>query len=196
MWSEGETTLGVMRRAVASFVERRDWWRYHSPVNLASAAAVEAGELVELFQWRRPRDRPPAEVRKAAGGELADTLHYVLSLLTALGTAYPGDDDTLVEARSRTAVEEPSPKAWAEKVLVDASLLLMVARTAFGAGDEVREGPTEGEVETVAHAAESLLETLASAAAALDLDLARELEVKLALNEKRFPVGTVPDVGY
>ena len=33
------------------FAAERDWERYHSPKNLTAALAVEAAELMEIFQW-------------------------------------------------------------------------------------------------------------------------------------------------
>ena len=33
------------------FEEERDWVKFHSPKNLASALSVEAAELLEHFQW-------------------------------------------------------------------------------------------------------------------------------------------------
>jgi hypothetical protein len=41
-----------------------------------------------------------------------------------------------------------------------------------------------------------LLEALAKCARALGLNLSAELYAKNRLNEKRFPLGTMPDVGY
>nr|MCU0775017.1 nucleotide pyrophosphohydrolase [Ideonella sp.] len=37
--------------ALRRFAEERDWGPFHSPKNLASALVVEAGELLEPFQW-------------------------------------------------------------------------------------------------------------------------------------------------
>ncbi|MGW8465919.1 nucleotide pyrophosphohydrolase [Pseudomonas sp. CLCA07] len=33
------------------FAQERDWEQFHTPKNLASALAVEASELLEIFQW-------------------------------------------------------------------------------------------------------------------------------------------------
>ncbi|MGE0709087.1 MAG: nucleotide pyrophosphohydrolase [Planctomycetota bacterium] len=80
-----ETTLLECRRAMAAFVAARDWERYHRPKNLALSIAIEAGELLEHFQWEDPA---PAELtpeqRQAAGEELADVFAYCLSLANAL----------------------------------------------------------------------------------------------------------------
>lgn len=43
-----------LARAVAEFRDRRDWKRFHNPKDLAVSVAIEAAELLELFQWKRP----------------------------------------------------------------------------------------------------------------------------------------------
>jgi len=72
---------------LSQFAEARDWKQFHSPKNLASALAVEAGELLEHFQWlteEQSRALPP-EKREAVSAELADVLLYLVQLASALG---------------------------------------------------------------------------------------------------------------
>lgn len=69
------------------FAEQRDWRQFHSPKNLASALTVEAGELLEHFQWlteAQSRNLAPLK-RDAVGAELADVLLYLIQLASALG---------------------------------------------------------------------------------------------------------------
>ncbi len=69
------------------FAKARDWQQFHSPKNLASALVVEAGELLEHFQWlteAQSRALPP-DKRDAVGAEVADVLLYLIQLATALG---------------------------------------------------------------------------------------------------------------
>lgn len=44
-------SLQDLRQRLQAFVDERDWQQFHSPKNLAMAMIVEAGELVEHFQW-------------------------------------------------------------------------------------------------------------------------------------------------
>lgn len=37
--------------ALRKFNEERDWEPFHTPENLAKSIAIEAGELLECFQW-------------------------------------------------------------------------------------------------------------------------------------------------
>ena len=48
-------TLDELQALVAAFVRERDWEQFHSPKNLAISIAVEAAELMELFQWEDGR---------------------------------------------------------------------------------------------------------------------------------------------
>ena len=69
------------------FAQARDWSQFHSPKNLASALIVEAGELLEHFQWITEADSRSLsdEKRAAVGAEIADVLLYLVQLSSALG---------------------------------------------------------------------------------------------------------------
>ncbi|MBC7593111.1 MAG: nucleotide pyrophosphohydrolase, partial [Kineosporiaceae bacterium] len=45
-----------VRDEIAAFVAERDWAQFHSPENLAKSIAIEAGELLECFQWNADAD--------------------------------------------------------------------------------------------------------------------------------------------
>jgi dCTP diphosphatase len=65
-------------KRLRKFVEDRDWGQYHSPKNLAISLAVEAAELLEIFQWlpdNQPYDEP---IRDKASEEIADILIYAI----------------------------------------------------------------------------------------------------------------------
>jgi NTP pyrophosphatase (non-canonical NTP hydrolase) len=196
MWSDTTTELSVMRRDVAEFIRERDWGRYHAPVNVASAAAVEAGELLELFQWRRSGDPIPEDVVAEAGSELADVFHFTLCLANAVGMDLPADGVTISQILADSASRDLGPKEAAEEVMVGASFLLMAAR-ATSLTREIAETLGEGAADdALAASVMLLLEALAKCSRALGLNLSAELYTKNRLNEERFPVGTMPDVGY
>jgi NTP pyrophosphatase (non-canonical NTP hydrolase) len=78
--------LTQLRDALRQFADERDWDQYHSPKNLASALAVEAAELLELFQWLtedQSRKLPPEELEKVRH-EMADVLNYLVRLADKL----------------------------------------------------------------------------------------------------------------
>ncbi|WP_206441780.1 nucleotide pyrophosphohydrolase [Streptomyces boncukensis] len=78
-----------MQRRLAEFAVARDWGQYHTPKNLAAALSVEAGELVEIFQWLTPEQsaRVMADPESAARveDEVADVLAYLLQFCEVLG---------------------------------------------------------------------------------------------------------------
>ena len=89
MTTDSHTTVGELRQAVASFVAERSWQRFHTPKNLAMSIAIEAAELMELFQWHPSEDDPNlsgnSETRGEVADELADVLIYCLALANRAG---------------------------------------------------------------------------------------------------------------
>jgi len=76
--SETPTNQEVMA-VLSKFVESRDWGQFHSAENLAKSIAIEAGELLECFQWSASAEN---ELVKS---ELADVLTYCFLLAERLG---------------------------------------------------------------------------------------------------------------
>lgn len=78
--NEGE--LKHLRDRLRDFAAHRDWNQFHSPKNLAIALSVEAGELLEHFQWISDRESltVPNEKRERIQEEMADVLLYVIRL--------------------------------------------------------------------------------------------------------------------
>jgi NTP pyrophosphatase (non-canonical NTP hydrolase) len=78
--------LEELRDALREFARARDWEQFHSPRNLATAVAVEAGELLEHFQWLRDEDSRAldAVARDAVALEAADVLLCLIRLADAL----------------------------------------------------------------------------------------------------------------
>ena len=64
---------------VVEFTRERDWDQFHSPENLAKSISIEAGELLECFQWNNEYDLD--EVKE----ELADVINYCLLMADKLG---------------------------------------------------------------------------------------------------------------
>ena len=49
--ADDNTTISELIETAAVFSEDREWAGFHSPKNLAMGVAIEAGELLEEFQW-------------------------------------------------------------------------------------------------------------------------------------------------
>src|SRR6201993_1757064 len=95
-------SLNDLTTQLTQFAHDRDWQQFHSPKNLASALVVEAGELLEHFQWmteEQSRKLAP-DRRDAVGAELADVLLYAIQLGTALGI------DPIAAARAKLKLNE------------------------------------------------------------------------------------------
>ena len=79
-------SLRKLSTELADFVDERDWNQFHNPKNLAMALAVEAGELLEHFQWLSETEAealsPPQ--RQEVAMEMADVLMFLLRLADRL----------------------------------------------------------------------------------------------------------------
>ena len=60
---------------ILAFRKERNWEQYHTPENLAKSIAIEAGELLECFQWD-VNNVNTENVKE----ELADVMLYCLYL--------------------------------------------------------------------------------------------------------------------
>ena len=82
-----DVTMEQLIQAIRTFNQERDWERFHTPKNLAMALSVEAGEIVEQFQWLTPEqsDALPPETRASVRDEIGDVLIYLLNLADKLG---------------------------------------------------------------------------------------------------------------
>ena len=88
---------------IRKFTADRDWDQFHSPANLAKSIVIEAGELLECFQWND--EAYDAEHVKE---ELADILVYCQNLLDKLGL----DVDEIVNRKmDRNEEKYPVEKA-------------------------------------------------------------------------------------
>ena len=67
------TAQQLMQRII-EFRDRRDWQQFHTKENLAKSVSIEAGELLELFQWG---EDPPDD---KLSDEIADVLIYCFLL--------------------------------------------------------------------------------------------------------------------
>jgi NTP pyrophosphatase (non-canonical NTP hydrolase) len=98
-------------REVRAFVADMDWAQFHTPENLAKSITIEAGELLECFQWTPDPD--PDRVRD----ELADVLTYCLLLADRLGV---DPDQIVLDKLAKTREKYPVDKARGRSTKYDA----------------------------------------------------------------------------
>ena len=65
-------------KAISEFNKAMDWDQFHTPENLAKSISIEAGELLECFQWNNDFNR------EDVCEELADVYSYCLMMAEAL----------------------------------------------------------------------------------------------------------------
>lgn len=87
---------------IIKFNEERDWNQFHSPENLAKSISIEAGELLECFQWNNEFDIN--EVKE----ELADVINYCLLLADKLKL---NPEQIVLDKMEKTAKKYPVEKA-------------------------------------------------------------------------------------
>ena len=76
---------------IRKFTADRNWGQFHTPANLAKSIAIEAGELLECYQWS------------------ADVIVYCRNMLDALGL----DEDEIINAKmDQNEKKYPVDKAY------------------------------------------------------------------------------------
>lgn len=68
----------VIQKLIA-FRDERDWAQFHDSKNLALALSIEAGELNELFLWKKEHEAEQINLEKLKE-ELADVLSFAFLL--------------------------------------------------------------------------------------------------------------------
>lgn len=70
--------MNKVKEKVIEFTTNRNWDQFHSPENLAKSISIEAGELLECFQWNNKF------VKEEVVDELADVINYCILLANKL----------------------------------------------------------------------------------------------------------------
>ena len=91
-----------LSEALSEFVAERNWSQFHTPVNLAKSIVIEAGELLECFQWEES-----AQLDRVTS-ELADVLTYCHLLANALSL---DADQIVLDKLDVTRAKYPVEKA-------------------------------------------------------------------------------------
>ena len=65
---------------IISFRDAREWKQFHNPKDVALSLVLEAGEVMEHFQWKNKEEieKYIVEAKEDIGDELADVLYWVL----------------------------------------------------------------------------------------------------------------------
>jgi dCTP diphosphatase len=76
-----------MTKRITAFRDARDWKQFHNPKDLAISLALEAGEVMEHFQWKNAKEmeRHIKDNKSDIANELADVFYWVLLMSHDLG---------------------------------------------------------------------------------------------------------------
>ena len=88
---------------IKQFNEERDWGQFHTPENLAKSISIEAGELLECFQWNNENYN-----KDEVCEELADVLTYCIQMAMKLEVS---PEEIIMEKLEKTKKKYPVEKA-------------------------------------------------------------------------------------
>lgn len=94
--------MNDLMQEIKQFNEERDWDQFHSPENLAKSISIEAGKLLECFQWNNNYNKE--EVCE----ELADVFTYCLMMADKLEV---DPEDIILKKLDKTRKKYPVEKA-------------------------------------------------------------------------------------
>jgi NTP pyrophosphatase (non-canonical NTP hydrolase) len=85
-----EPDFESVHNELRAFVAERAWDAFHAPKDLAMSVAIEAAELLEVFQWR---DLQAGDItagdRSRISHEIADVMLYCMLLADKVGLDIP-----------------------------------------------------------------------------------------------------------
>lgn len=85
--ADQDVLINEVKEKIENFIEKRNWIEDHNPKNLSMSIAIEAAELMEIFQWIsieegwKIKETKEFEYLKE---EIADVLIYTFSLCNQL----------------------------------------------------------------------------------------------------------------
>jgi NTP pyrophosphatase (non-canonical NTP hydrolase) len=78
------TFLKHLQQKIIDFRDARNWRQFHNPKDLAISLSLEAGELLENFQWKSSEEAVQVNFENIKD-EIADVIIYALLLSHELG---------------------------------------------------------------------------------------------------------------
>ncbi|WP_445662335.1 nucleotide pyrophosphohydrolase [Bacillus sp. FSL W8-1127] len=73
------TVLKHLQQKIIEFRDARNWSQFHNPKDLAISLSLEAGELLENFQWKSSEEAVEVNFENIKD-EIADVVIYALLL--------------------------------------------------------------------------------------------------------------------
>jgi dCTP diphosphatase len=99
-----------IKNKILEFRKLRDWEKFHTPRNLATAISIEAAELLEPFRWATTNEEIEISISKRQ--ELSDEIADIAILLTLLAHDLKINLNTAIEDKLKSnAKKYPIEKA-------------------------------------------------------------------------------------
>ena len=92
-----------LQQKINQFISDRDWDQFHSPENLAKSISIEAGELLECFQWNSENYN-----KEEVCEELADVFTYCIMMADKLNV---DPEEIILKKLEKTKKKYPVEKA-------------------------------------------------------------------------------------
>ena len=89
-------------KKIQKFNKERDWEKFHTPENLAKSIAIEAGELLECYQW------DDVAMQGEVDEELADIIIYSILMAESLNVDI---EDIILKKLTKNIKKYPVSKA-------------------------------------------------------------------------------------
>ena len=90
-------------KEIKKFNKERDWCKFHTPENLAKSISIEAGELLECFQWDSENYS-----KQDVCEELADVFTYCIQMAMRLEV---NPEEIILNKLEKTKKKYPVDKA-------------------------------------------------------------------------------------
>ncbi len=86
--NDSTCTIENLKNEMRTFIKERKWESYHNPKNISMSIAIEAAELMELFQWIDKEDikelTQDSKKMTDIEDEVADVFCYLMSFVSSL----------------------------------------------------------------------------------------------------------------
>lgn len=103
--------LKHLQQKIIEFRDARNWKQFHNPKDLAISLSLEAGELLENFQWKSSKEAVQANFENVKD-EIADVMVYALLLSHELGIDV---EEAIVNKLKKNELKYPIEKSFGSK---------------------------------------------------------------------------------
>ena len=95
--------IKALTEKIKKFRDERDWLQFHNHKDMALSLVLEAAEVLEHFQWKKPEEvKAHAETCKdEIAEELADVAMYLFELADNLNIDLPSAIEQKIEKNAR-----------------------------------------------------------------------------------------------